>query len=101
MLEKLLSIKKLAAVVAIALAGASVSCEGPTAPDKSDKGVRTYCLPEQRNAEFCIAVYMPVCGWNGPKTKGLKYPYASDYTNPCLACSVPTVAYWTPGRCPK
>jgi hypothetical protein len=43
----------------------------------------------------------PVCGWFNQSIQCFKYPCASNYGNPCWACSEPQVAYWTEGPCPK
>lgn len=54
---------------------------------------RTYCEPEQRNAEICTMEYWPVCG-----RKANDEPI-DTYSNPCGACSPEEVIYWTEGGC--
>jgi putative hemolysin len=55
------------------------------------EGDKTYCTPEQRNAEICTMQYEPVCG----------QPSGETYSNPCTACLNSDVEYWTEGECPK
>lgn len=62
---------------------------------------RRYCTPEQRKADVCTMEYHAVCGWSDESIKCFKYPCASTYSNPCMACSKDNVAYWTEGGCPK
>jgi hypothetical protein len=54
---------------------------------------RTYCLPDQRNADYCIAEYLPVCGFDS-EGKQIK-----TYSNMCNACKNPEVAYFQEGEC--
>jgi len=54
---------------------------------------RTYCEPEQRNAEICTMEYRPVCG-----RKANDEPIKT-YSNPCAGCSPEEVIYWTEGEC--
>ncbi len=61
-----------------------------------------YCPPESRNAEACIQLYRPVCGFFNPqKIQCIKYPCANTYSNSCFACTNENVLYWTEGECPK
>jgi hypothetical protein len=63
---------------------------------------RIFCTEESRNAEACIALYDPVCGWNDPeKIQCIKFPCASTYSNSCFACMDENVLYYTKGVCPE
>lgn len=60
------------------------------------------CEPSQRNADACIALHDPVCGYNDPeKIQCIKFPCAQDYSNSCFACSNEDVLYYEKGECPK
>ncbi len=60
------------------------------------------CGGDERLAEFCIALYDPVCGWNDPeKIQCVRYPCADTYSNGCEACKNENVLYWTHGECPS
>jgi hypothetical protein len=53
---------------------------------------KNYCTPESRQADMCIQVHNPVCGWfadGGSET----------YYNSCRACMEDTVEYWIEGEC--
>jgi hypothetical protein len=64
--------------------------------------VKRFCGPESRNADACIALYDPVCGWSDPgEINCIAFPCASTYSNSCVACSDDTVLYWTEGECPE
>lgn len=59
------------------------------------------CKADERLAEFCIALYDPVCGWNDPdKVQCVRYPCAETYSNGCEACKSENILYWTHGECP-
>ena len=58
------------------------------------------CPPESKGATACTREYNPVCGWNNDNVKCIKYPCASSYSNPCMACSNKDVEYYTLGKCP-
>lgn len=61
----------------------------------------TLCTDEQRNADVCIEVYQPVCGWYDPdNVQCVTYPCAATYSNNCFACMDENVKYWTDGQCP-
>ncbi len=63
---------------------------------------RSYCTNSSRNADMCIQVYQPVCGWNDPsKIQCIKYPCAQTYGNSCDACKNSNVIYWTSEQCPS
>lgn len=53
---------------------------------------KNYCTSESREAEACITLYDPVCGWkDNEKIK--------TYGNSCIACMDENVEYWTSGEC--
>ena len=60
-----------------------------------------YCTAKSRNADFCIELYKPVCGWFNQSIQCIKYPCAATYSNECFACMDPRVEYWTEGECPQ
>ncbi len=60
------------------------------------------CSDESRNAEACIEIYEPVCGWfNSSRIQCIKYPCAQAFSNSCFACQNPDVEYYTKGECPR
>ncbi len=61
---------------------------------------KNYCTAESRNADACIELYDPVCGWFGQDVQCLRYPCADTYSNSCFACMNENVEYWTEGECP-
>ena len=63
---------------------------------------RNYCSEKSRQADACIAVYQPVCGWSdSEKVQCLVFPCAQTYSNSCFACMDEKVAFWTQGDCPN
>ena len=63
---------------------------------------RINCTNESRNADACIEIYQPVCGWSDPeKIQCIKYPCANTYSNSCFACQDENILYYTQGECPK
>lgn len=63
---------------------------------------QNFCSDESRNADVCITLYDPVCGWNNPEEiQCIKFPCASTYSNSCNACKNSDVFYWTSGLCPE
>ena len=54
--------------------------------------VLNFCDPESREAEFCITLYAPVCGYSETAS--------NIYSNSCVACKNENVEYWTEGECP-
>ena len=61
-----------------------------------------FCRPEDREAEACIKIYQPVCGWFDPaKIQCIRYPCAVIFGNPCSACMDENVLYYTEGECPE
>ncbi|HIH17600.1 MAG TPA: hypothetical protein HA282_05275 [Nanoarchaeota archaeon] len=76
---------------------ANNNCEFFTCPEKE----KVFCEPGQKNAEACIALYKPVCGWFNPgQIQCVKYPCAQKYSNSCFACADGKVSYYTEGECP-
>ena len=63
---------------------------------------KQFCSDDSRNADACITLYDPVCGWSDPdKIKCIKFPCASTYSNSCNACKNLDVLYFTKGECPS
>lgn len=78
---------------------ASLDCEFDACPTDLK---RNFCDVESRNADACIEIYQPVCGWSDPeKIRCVTYPCASTYSNSCFACQDQNVKYWTEGECPS
>jgi hypothetical protein len=62
---------------------------------------KIYCQPSDREAEACIMIYQPVCGWfDSEKVNCITHPCAETYSNPCVACMLEQVEYYTQGICP-
>lgn len=59
------------------------------------EAVKTFCNPEQRNAEACIEIYQPVCGFSSSDEK------IKTFSNSCFACMNENVEYYTEGECPS
>lgn len=72
-----------------------------TPVQKEDKINGTYCQPDQREADVCIALYKPVCGWFNEDIKCIKYPCAQTFGNSCESCKDEKVIYYTEGECPN
>ena len=86
---------------------ATLNCEFDPCP-VSDNGNDSYekemnfCNPEDREGDFCIQIYQPVCGFFNPeKIQCIRYPCAQTYSSSCFACQNPDVLYWTSGECPE
>ena len=62
-------------------------CEFEACPDVDEN--KNYCAPESRQADACITLYEPVCG----------YPEEETYSNSCFACMEEEVEYWVDGDC--
>ena len=54
-------------------------------------GGKNFCTIESRNADACISVYQPVCGYSKSSHE--------TFSNSCFACLNPEVIYWTEGEC--
>ena len=76
-------------VVILFLAGLTIYFLMKNSKPNVDDG-RTYCSSGSRNAQVCIDIYEPVCG----------YPVARTYSNSCVACSDANVGYYYSGGCP-
>jgi hypothetical protein len=50
---------------------------------------RIYCSVFSRDADICIQMYEPVCG----------YPQKKTYSNSCSACREKNVEYYFSGEC--
>lgn len=62
---------------------------------------RNFCTPESRDADACIEIYQPVCGWYDPeRIQCIRYPCATTFSNSCFACMNEDVLFWTEGECP-
>ena len=58
------------------------------------------CSKESRNADACIEIYQPVCGFmDGEKIQCIRAPCANTYSNSCFACLDENVLYYTEGEC--
>lgn len=63
---------------------------------------RVYCEASQRNADACLTIYQPVCGWfDSDKVQCVTYPCAQTFDNSCKSCSNPNILYYTDGACPS
>ncbi len=66
------------------------------------KQEQNLCPPESRNADACIQLYQPVCGFfNSEKIQCIKYPCTQTFSNSCFACMNEDILYWTEGECPE
>ena len=54
-------------------------------------GQKSFCPDESRNADACIEIYQPVCG----------FPINKTFSNSCFACMDENVIYHTRGECPE
>lgn len=62
---------------------------------------QNFCTPQSREADACIQLYQPVCGWFDPaQVQCIRYPCAQTFSNSCFACMDGKVQYWTEGECP-
>ena len=52
-----------------------------------------YCTIQSREADACIALYEPVCGYN------IEIDESKTYSNSCSACMNSDVDYWLDGEC--
>ena len=58
------------------------------------------CSPEEREGEFCPAIYRPVCGYFNQSVQCIKEPCAQTFPNSCQACQNPSVESYSFGPCP-
>jgi len=60
----------------------------------------TNCKESQRNAEACIEIYAPVCGYVQVECiKAPCNPVQETFSNSCFACSNSRVLYYSEGVC--
>lgn len=58
------------------------------------------CTDDQRDAEFCITLYRPVCATvNIQCITAPCDPIKETFSNSCVACSNPLVDSYSPGEC--
>ena len=55
----------------------------------NNQNQKKYCSAESRNAEVCMEIYEPACG----------YPAERVYSNACFACMNQAVEYYILGEC--
>jgi hypothetical protein len=51
-----------------------------------------FCTDEQREAEMCIELWEPVCGFREDGT-------SKTFSNSCFACMDSDIVYWIDGEC--
>ena len=74
------------------------NCEFAPCPDIEEN--RVYCTEEQKQADVCIEIYQPVCGYSDPeKIKCFRAPCALTFSNSCFACLDKDVLYWVDDIC--
>ena len=61
----------------------------------------TQCGPSSRNADACIQIYKPVCGWKANPDHCFSSNCKSSYANSCFACADEHVVGYTSGACPN
>ena len=67
---------------------------------KPSEELITKCLPEQRNADVCFAVYQPVCGTVNIQCVTTPCdPVKETFSNSCKACSNSLVSEYVDGEC--
>lgn len=54
---------------------------------------KVYCKPEQRNADVCIEIYEPVCGFSDDNLQ------TKTFSNSCFVCIDKNVEYYVRGEC--
>ena len=57
--------------------------------DSDNNGQKSFCSDESRNADVCIEIYQPVCG----------FPISQTFSNSCFACINSEVEYYVQGEC--
>ncbi len=60
---------------------------------------KIYCMPEQRNADVCIEIYEPVCGYFSEESGCEDSSCRKEYSNSCFACNDERVIYYEKGMC--
>ncbi len=56
---------------------------------KQENQGKIYCIEAQRQADSCIEIYQPVCG----------FPSGQPFSNYCFACVNQTIEYYLEGEC--
>ena len=71
--------------------------------DNSDNNKQKInCLPEQRNSDFCIEIYKPVCGYRQVQCVTTPCdPVPETFSNSCFACAEDSIIYYTKGECSR
>ncbi|MBS3085063.1 hypothetical protein J4225_00045 [Candidatus Pacearchaeota archaeon] len=54
---------------------------------------KNFCSDKSRNADACITLYKPVCGYSNDAQK------IKTYSNSCVACQNSEVEYYASGEC--
>lgn len=62
-----------------------------------DKKKKIYCMPEERDGDFCIEVYDPVCGYFSLDCNDNFC--REEYSNSCFACKDENVLYYEKESC--
>ncbi len=61
---------------------------------------RNYCTPESREADACIEISQPVCGFVQVQCVTTPcFPVEETFTNSCFACQDENVLYYVEGVC--
>ncbi len=68
--------------------------------EEEEEEERNHCTESMRDADSCVQVYQPVCGWFKDSVQCIRFPCAADYSNSCFACMDQNVEYYTDGACP-
>ncbi len=79
-------------VIAIVVAIFMISPKFKKAEEISESG-KIYCKSEQRNADVCIQLYEPVCGFDENENP------IKTFSNPCFACIDENIEYYIDGEC--
>lgn len=68
-----------------------------------DRVLKNYnrCAERSRDAEACIQIYKPVCGWKQEPSRCFSPNCKSSFANSCFACSDRSVLGYTEGACPN
>ncbi|GEM_PF-6189611 len=67
--------------------------------DSLSREEKNFCSAESREADACILIYQPVCGYFNSSIQCIRAPCAGTYSNSCVACADEKVEYWTYGEC--
>jgi hypothetical protein len=90
-------------VIALVYFFVSNSLNEESAVDVNDKIKRNEgieCNPEQRNVDFCIEIYQPVCATVNIQCITTPCdPIKETFSNSCKACTNKLVSSYTHGKC--